>query len=218
MLESQLVNDITSYLDKYKIRYSKEIHMGIGIPDVSINIGASKNLPKITDYYLLSLIEYISEKKHVSVNDLVDHFSYDKTKVQNYLNQLNSCGIAQEKNNQIVLNRKIFRLNLGKIISIEAKIKDWKSGILQAQRYLMFSDYSYLALPKDRINAANTDELIEAGIGLLAVSTSSMEEVIPPSHSTEWEYKQKYIITSTIIQKSPHLSNRRRDGVFSNLH
>ena len=84
MLESQLVNDITSYLDKYKIRYSKEIHMGIGIPDVSINIGASKALPKITDYYLLSLIEYISEKKHVSVNDLVDHFSYDKAKVQNY--------------------------------------------------------------------------------------------------------------------------------------
>ena len=27
MLESQLVNDITSYLDKYKIRYSKEIHI-----------------------------------------------------------------------------------------------------------------------------------------------------------------------------------------------
>lgn len=217
MLESQLVDDITGYLDKYKIRYSKEIHMGIGIPDVSINIGASKSLPKITDYYLLSLIEYISEKKRVSANDLATHFSYDKTKVQNYLNQLIGCGIVQEKNNQIVLNRKIFGLNLGKIISIEAKIKDWKSGILQAQRYIMFSDYSYLALPKDRINAVNTDELIEAGIGLLAVSASSMEEVVPPSQSTECEYKQKYIVTSAIIQKNPILSKRRRDGIFSNL-
>ena len=39
----------------------------------------------------------------------------------------------------------------GKTISIEAKIKDWKSGILQAQRYLMFSDFSYLALPEEKI-------------------------------------------------------------------
>lgn len=218
MLESQLVNNITGYLEKYKIRYSKEIHMGIGIPDVSINIGASKTLPKITDYYLLSLIEYIGEKKRVSVDDLVTHFSYDKTKVQNYLKQLSDIGITQEKNAQIVLNRKIFGLNLGKTISIEAKIKDWKSGILQAQRYLMFSDYSYLALPKDRINAVNTDELIKSGIGLLAVSASSMEEIIPPSRSTECAYKQKYIITSTIIQKSLHFPNRRRDSIFSNLH
>lgn len=218
MLESQLVNDITSYLNKYKIRYSKEIHMGIGIPDVSINIGASKSLPKITDYYLLSLIEYIGEKKRVALDDLVIHFSYDKTKVQNYLKQLNDLGIAQEKNDQIVLTRKIFGLNLGKTISIEAKIKDWKSGILQAQRYLMFSDYSYLALPRDRINAVNTDELIKTGIGLLAVSTTSMEEVISPLHSTECEYKQKYIITSTIIHKSSDFSNRRRDSIFSNLH
>lgn len=218
MLESELVNDITTYLDKYKIRYSKEIHMGIGIPDVSINIGASKNLHKITDYYLLSFIEYISNNKCVSVNDLVNHFSYDKTKIQNYLKQLDSYGIAHEKNNHIMLNKKIFGLNLGKIISIEAKIKDWKSGILQAQRYLMFSDYSYLALPKDRINIANTDELVESGIGLLAVSALSIEEVVPPAPSTECEYKQKYIITSTIIQKNPHFSNRRRDGIFSNLY
>ena len=218
MLESELVNDITSYLDKYKIRYSKEIHMGIGIPDVSINIGASKNLPKITDYYLLSFIEYISNNKCVSVNDLVNHFSYDKTRIQNYLKQLNSCGITHERNNRIVLSKKIWGLNLGKIISIEAKIKDWKSGILQAQRYLMFSDYSYLALPKDRINVANTNELVESGIGLLSVSASNIEEVVPPSLSAECEYKQKYIITSTIIQKNPHFSKRRQDGIFSNLY
>ena len=50
MLESELVEQIENYLNKYQIRYAKEVRMGIGVPDVSINIGASKSMPVITDF------------------------------------------------------------------------------------------------------------------------------------------------------------------------
>ena len=47
MLEIELVEKITNYLDKYRIRYSKEVRMGIGVPDISINIGANKSIALI---------------------------------------------------------------------------------------------------------------------------------------------------------------------------
>lgn len=216
MREIELVKIITDYLDKYRIRYSKEIRMGIGVPDISINIGASQSIPLISDYYLLSLAEYISTKNSTTICELAEYFSFDKSKTQSYLNQLLQQGIIVQTNNVVRKNRKIFGLNLGKTISIEAKIKDWKSGILQAERYLMFSDYSYLALPEEKIRNVNMDELTQGGIGLIAVKENGLAEIAKPIQSHECEYKQKYMITSSIL-KSNKVKKRKADGIFSDL-
>ena len=130
MLESELVERITSYLAKYRIRYTREVRMGIGVPDISINIGASKSMALISDYYLLLLIEYLNDKHKATICEIAEYFSFDKTKIQSYINDLASERIIIQKKNVVSINRKIFGLNLGKTISIEAKIKDWKSGIL----------------------------------------------------------------------------------------
>ncbi|MEG2764708.1 MAG: hypothetical protein RR910_03025 [Acidaminococcaceae bacterium] len=217
MLESELVGQIEKYLNKYQIRYAKEVRMGIGVPDVSINIGASKSMAVISDYYLLSIVEYLNNNKRTTVNEISDHFGYDKVKFTNYLNKLQNDKVVLQNDNRICIRRKIFGLNLGKTISIEAKLKDWKSGILQAERYLMFSDYSYLALPKDRIKNVDLEYINQSGIGLLSVDASSIEEIIKPRLSTECEYKQKYIITSAIIVNDVTMYKRRIDGIFSNL-
>lgn len=216
MRETELVEIITDYLERHRIRYSKEIRMGIGVPDISINIGASQSIPLISDYYLLSLAEYISEKGRTTLCELSEHFSFDKSKTQSYLNQLLQQNIIIQTNNVISKNRKIFGLNLGKTISIEAKIKDWKSGILQAERYLMFSDYSYLALPEEKTRNVNIEELAQGGIGLIAVKKNGLDEIVKPILSPECEYKQKYMITSSII-KSNNVKKRKADGIFSDL-
>lgn len=217
MLESELVDKITNYLDKYKIRYTKESRMGIGVPDISINIGANKSMVLISDYYLLSLIEYINDKNRATICELAEYFSFDKPRIQSYLNQLVKEKIIIQNNNVVYKNRKILGLNLGKTISIEAKIKDWKSGILQAERYLMFSDFSYLALPEEKIRNVNLTELNESGIGLISVKGNGLEEVVKPRQSLECEYKQKYMITSSIIRQNQNTLKRKADGIFSNL-
>lgn len=217
MLESELVCQIENYLKKYQIRYAKEVHMGIGVPDVSINIGASKSMPAISDYYLLSIVEYLNAQRSAVVSEISDSFGFDKAKTTNYINQLQSAKVLIQNGDRISIRRKVFGLNMGKTISIEAKIKDWKSGILQAERYLMFSDYSYLALPKDKIKNVNIDYLNKSGIGLLSVDVSIVEEIIKPSVSIECDYKQKYMITSTIIDRSNHTLKRKPDNIFSVL-
>lgn len=217
MLESELVERITSYLEKNRIRYTKEVRMGIGVPDISINIGAAKSMALISDYYLLLIVEYLSNKRKATICELAEHFSFDKLKTQNYINQLLVERIVIQKKNIVHINRKIFGLNLGKTISIEAKIKDWKSGILQAERYLMFSDFSYLALPKERIRNVNIKQLQDIGIGLLAVNANGLEEIVKPVQSSECDYKQKYMITSAIIKNNKKIIKRKSDGIFSNL-
>lgn len=217
MRESELVDKITNYLDKYKIRYTKEVRMGIGVPDISINIGAPKSMALISDYYLLLIVEYISEKKKANICELADCFSFDKAKVQNYINQLVAERIVMQTENMVYIKRKVLGLSLGKTISIEAKIKDWKSGILQAERYLMFSDFSYLALPEEKVRNVDMELLKTNGIGLLSVSESGIKEIIRPIQSLECEYKQKYMITSAIIKNNKDIVKRRADGIFSKL-
>lgn len=217
MLESELVDNITDYLNKYGIRYTKEIHMGIGVPDISINIGASKSMPILSDYYLLLITEYISKKRKATICELADHFSFDKAKMQNYINQLMNECIVKQVGNIVYINRKVFGRNLGKTISIEAKIKDWKSGILQAERYLMFSDFSFLALPEEKVRNVDVELLKINGIGLLSISKFGLEEIIKPTQSLECEYKQKYMITSAIIKNSKLIVKRKDDGIFSKL-
>ena len=217
MLESELVDKITLYIDKHRIRSSKEIRMGIGVPDISMNIGAPKSMALISDYYLLLLAEYVNSKKKATLCELSEYLSFDKYKTQNYINLLAADKVVLQKNNTIHINRKIFGLNLGKTVSIEAKIKDWKSGILQAQRYLMFSDFSYLALPYDKIHNVAIDQLGITGIGLLSVDARGIHEIIKPQQSQECDYKQKYIITSSIIKNNMQIVKRKPDSIFSEL-
>lgn len=217
MLEAELVDNITQYLRKYQIRNTKEIHMGIGVPDISINIGAPKSMTLLSDYYLLLFVEYLSKNSGVTLCNLSECLSIDKSKAQSYLNQLVAKKIVVQKKDLIYINRKIFGLNLGKTISIEAKIKDWKSGILQAQRYLMFSDYSYLALPNDKIRNVDLEQLNRVGIGLLSVNSIKVEEVVRPQQSQECDYKLKYIVTSSIIKDNMQVVKRKSDGIFSKL-
>lgn len=61
MLEIEVVNSINSYLEGKGIRYSTELRMGIGIPDISFNIGANCKLKPISDYFHLSILKFIEK-------------------------------------------------------------------------------------------------------------------------------------------------------------
>lgn len=218
MLESELVEKLIKYLDRYKLRYAKEIRMGVGLPDVSINIGASKNMDKITDYYQLILCEYLTANKSVCFKKILDDISMDKTKIMGLLNDLESKKIVKIKNEKVYLDKKIYGRKIGVTISIEAKIKDWKSGLIQAERYLTFSDYSYLLMPEEKVKNVDVLELERLGLGLLSVSQDGeIKEVYVPRKSEFSEYKQKYLLTSNILNNTICEDKRRRDLIFHKL-
>jgi hypothetical protein len=70
------------------------------------------------------------------------------------------------------------------IVAIEAKLDDWGRALCQARRYAEYADYAYIALPVDRVSRVDHLQLRTAGIGLLSVSATAIEIVVPAPLST----------------------------------
>jgi len=216
MLETDIVQKINNYLTYKGVRFSNESRMGIGIPDISLNIGANNRLTPINDYFMLLILEFISKKKIVSFMELVSEFSLPSARVKQYVNTLAKLCLVKIKNESVQMIKNVFSTKLGTTFSIEVKIKNWKEAYLQAQRYLCFSDYSYVALPDKYINNVNFDCFEESGIGILSINNDKVEEVLTAKKSEKCELILKYIITSKIIENWNTSEKRRlRKNIFS---
>jgi hypothetical protein len=63
-----------------------------------------------------------------------------------------------------------------RIVAIEAKLADWRGGLLQAARYRAFADQSYLAMPMataQRLVANHADVARALGVGVIGVGLST---------------------------------------------
>lgn len=202
MLEIDLVNNINNYLEKKGMLYSNELRMGIGISDITVNIGANRRMEILDDYFLVSILAYIDERKKVTFHQIQNKFMLGTKKTKQYVFKLAKLSLVKIKNVVIEILKNILSINLGTNISIEAKLNNWKQACLQAQRYLCFSDFSFVALPEGTIKNVDSKMFLDSGIGLLSVSRKSIIEVIPAKKSLSCEFSLKYISTSKIIEKN----------------
>ena len=218
MLEAEIVKSMNEYLYCHGICYANEIRMGIGIPDISFNLGGNRRIKYVDDYYLFSVWDYIYIKGKTTLTDIGSKFLFSLEKVKKYVFYLAEISLVAIKHEVVRAIRNIKNARLGVTIAIEAKISDWKNGLLQAQRYLLFSDYSYLALPEKKVKTVNKNLLQEAGIGLIAVKDKNLDVIIPAQKSTECEYYLKYMHTSMLFDKYKKENDkyiRKKDNIFS---
>lgn len=216
MLEVDLVNNINHYLEMKGIRYSNEIRMGIGIPDITLNFGANRRLKPLDDYFLVSILTFVNDKRKVTFSEIQETFLLGLQKVKQYVFALANLSLVVIKNTLVQIVKNIFSVDLGTTISIEAKLKDWKGACLQAQRYLCFSDYSYVALPSETIKNVDLSIFLEPGIGLLSIKGKMVEEILPAKKSVSCDYTFKYISTSKVIEKNVDIEKRHlRPSVFT---
>lgn len=215
-MESDLVHNINNYLFKRGILYSNELRMGIGIPDIIINFGANRRMETLDNYFLISILSFVERRKKVTFYDIEEEFRFGIEKVKQYVFTLAKLSLVEVKKTIIRIIRKILSVNLGTTISIEAKLKDWKGACLQAERYLYFSDFSYVALPERTIKNVDTSVFLKAGIGLLSVERNKIAEIIPARKSSSCEFIFKYISTSKVIEDNRNtIKKHLRPNVFS---
>lgn len=216
MLEIDLVNSINHYLECSGIRYSNELRMGIGIPDISLNIGADYRLKPMGDFFLLSILTFVEKKQMVSFGEIRSEFLLTLERVKQYVFTLANLSLVKIKNQFVKAIKNIFSTKLGTTISIEAKLKDWKGACLQAQRYLYFSDYAYVALPDKYIKNVDVNLFLQSGIGLLSVEKEKIKEIIPAKQSDSCGFIQKYLVTSKIVAKYSNIEKKHlRKNVFT---
>lgn len=219
MLEVEIVNNINTYLECKGIRFSNELRMGVGIPDISLNIGASRYLKTMDDYFLLSILEFVNKKHYASFYEIKNEFMMTIDKVRQYVVTLAKMSFVRIKNDIVKAIKNIFSAKLGTTISIEAKLRDWKGACLQAQRYLCFSDYAYIAMPCDYISNIKQSIFEKSGIGILSVEGNKVEEVLSARKSDSCEFTLKYLITSKIIDRNTKTEKKHlRENVFTPLY
>ncbi len=211
-----MVRNMNSYFEQYGIRYINELRMGIGIPDITLNMGANTRICKFDDFVKMEIISYINEKKETTFSELSDKFYIEDNKIRKIILEFEELAIVKVVKSIIKIIKNILETKLGVTISIEAKLRDWKGGLLQAERYLCFSDYSYLALPADKIRNVDINQFIDKGIGLLSVEGNMITEILSPIKSTTCKYKIKYLATSEVLKKYGNITGKRRrkDKVF----
>lgn len=92
----------------------------------------------------------------------------------NVLRELENKGYVKQVGNQ-----RYFKINgwlpiTNEIIAIEAKLKDWKRGAIQANRYKAFANRVYLAVPKETARLVDTTFLRKHNIGLISLNVQNL--------------------------------------------
>lgn len=205
--EKNLVENINAYLVTNKNLFANEIRMGIGIPDVMICLSQSTDSLFFDDYYYLKLISLLNDYSSHSLDSIYEKMNIPKRKINNIIDDLCSKDFLVRIDDNFVLKRKIDLINQGINVSIEVKIKDWKNGLIQAQRYLSFSDYSYLAIMDKYLDNVNLQEAQELGIGIISIDSDSISEICKPKRSNKCNSLFKNISLSFLQEQNDSTIN-----------
>ena len=168
---------------------TREFSVGFGIADLvyfemSKKRDSAINEPISSDSALSILdlfhhkdmltIHQISSLVHLSVNTVIK-----RVRELVYLGYLES---AQQRYRQKIKHKPI----VDKIIAIEVKLSNWKRALIQAFKYTIFANQSYVAMDADYVHraGANIDEFQKYNIGLLSITDrGEIESIFEPA----WE-------------------------------
>lgn len=146
-----------------------------------INIRFEENLTAPIIRRLGALVmSNLKYNRHTSIDKLsiacAKKPSYLKSSVLNFL--LDKNYIFEPQKNYYIKNSKYTDIT-SDITAIEFKKNDYKKAIYQAQRYKLFADKIFVALPEEKINTAfaNLDLFRDKEIGLMSVNRNSAKKV-----------------------------------------
>ena len=162
----------------------EELNTGIGIADIVFTKKINKR-----DYYfdnfelLYHTLTLINRKnKKISEIDFVTRFS--KKQIKSIIEKYLSMELIEEYNSEYYFVKNKLTPSITEFYAIEAKLKDWKSGLYQAIRYKNFAQKSFLALSSEYIHRVDKNLLIHNNIGLISVSIDKTRIIINPRKDT----------------------------------
>lgn len=206
--EKELVTKIEKILQKkFNAELSfREISAGYGIADLVIipssiaSIGARR--APITHF---GTLKFFLELKHRSytIDNLLNVSTYHtRQQARKYVNFLVTNGYIEVDSNGLYHKIDIIDKThpIKRIIAIEAKLTDYRNGILQAKRYQYFADQSYLAILKSAAKHIDVDQLTTSGIGLIIFDElSETVKIVKPKKGTLLKDKAYNIFAKEVM-------------------
>jgi hypothetical protein len=185
----------------------EEFSAGTGIADLVLfdtekrrmSKRSKKNIPAITNIKELEIINIIGEKKSLSEDAISERVGKSKEYTLRILQDLLDKNVVKHSSRGYSSKLRMTDSTVSKTVAIEAKVKDWKSGLRQAHRYKEFADYSYLALyERHSKGSLKRIELFkQLGIGLLVVTDDgTVREILAPVENITEMDRLKHFLAS----------------------
>ena len=190
----------------YDIRhFATEFNTGNGVADLVFAQTINDEPLIFNNYGLMSMyIKYFNNFRKLEKSSLITTCT-DKTSLNKLLGYLEVHGYVVEKD-EFFIRKKKYKPRAEKMISIEAKLRDWRSGINQALRYQFFSHKSFLAFPKEYIHRIDKSLLKDCNVGLIAVSQENIEIMVDPKEKKPEDLTSYYFLSECFAQKAKHHS------------
>ena len=178
--EKEMIPVLKKHLsEKYKTGYFiDEFNSGNGIADLVFTTEEVNNNQKyLLDYELMYIVfKYFNRKnKKIEVKKLFKDTFLTKKQAYNLINILLENDVIESLSDEEFFIKRKYSPPIEKIISIEAKLFDWKGGFYQALRYKAYSHKSYLAISKEFAHRVDRNLLEEHNVGLIIVSPEKID-------------------------------------------
>jgi hypothetical protein len=124
----------------------------------------------------------LEEKSVFSFDDFRVRFGTSVGLAKRQLGEYQRAGfVARTPDGRYVLS-KSYRPITKLVVSVEAKLRNWRKALLQAVRYKKFSDYSFVLLDKDQAGGAllHLESFRANNVGLILMKPASFEVIITP--------------------------------------
>lgn len=155
-----------------------------------------RQLPDIDDSKQKSPMSFKELSKSVSVSD-----SYLK---YHLLRDLEEAGYIKKVENEYFYKVNGWVPLVKEMIAIEAKLRDWKRGFIQANRYKSFADKSYLAILNKYSHLVDLETLALHNIGLFVLSDdcTHVQEVLKPNLSERTKQDKRNYVSELYLHEA----------------
>jgi len=188
MTEKTFVKQLEKIFNIQGFLTKKEVGVGYGVADLVLirkDKFDIKNCKLRKDYNQFTRLlreDYFKIFKHLpdedSGHDPVDlDYLIEKTHLSksflkyNILRTLEQKGYIKKENGDFYFKINGWMPIAKEIIAIEAKMRNWKQGFVQANRYRAFADRVYLALPVEVAHLVDKRLLKKHNVGLIVFDT-----------------------------------------------
>ncbi len=180
MTEAQFVKLLENKFAEKGYLTSREVGVGYGIADLVLfklnktkceirkKNAQYKKLENEEFFKIFDFLPEIGSSKKINMEFLSKNLSIAQSTLKyNYLKKLEKDGFVKKLNNEFYFKINGWIPLAKEVIAIEAKLKDWKRGFLQANRYKSFAHKVFLAIPMSKGHLVDKELLKKHNIGLI---------------------------------------------------
>lgn len=144
---------------------------------------SKKQAAVLSNYQNSKVIGYLNKRAIRTFDFLLMHTGYTESSLKSSISKLIKSNLIIEVDKSRYLINPDFEFPNLQISSYEAKLKDWKRAVIQANINKQFSNYSFIVLPLNlalRLKEQKTDIFTAYNIGLIGVDELSYNFLVKP--------------------------------------